>query len=258
MEQRHEPAAASDPGLLVPIYGTVAGYPVAAIVTAWANHIATDPPARFAPPLIGPHEHLLPAAAGVPFWPEARLPLAAALQAVPSSWYPARCALPVPGDLGGLPAGAPRARAAGQAVILSDGDEAIVISPMTVGGARMWTAERTPNTPAAPARLADVKREIMGAMEQAIVVAESAVLPRQEMSTDLAAIAEAPVPLPPGTAAPVVALARQSATVLAIVDAVMRHLDAGSDAAAVREALVPLGRAGRQGLSVAFSASDGH
>lgn len=258
MEQRHEPAAASDPGLLVPIYGTVAGYPAAAIVTAWAKHIAVDPPPRFVPPMIDPHEPLLPAAASVPFWPEARLPLVAALQAVPSSWYPARCALPVPGDLGGLPAGAPRALAAGQAVILAEGDDAVVISPMTVGGARMWTAERTANTPVAPAHLADVKREIMGAMEQAILVAESAVLPRREMSADLAAITETPVPLPPGTAAPVVALARQSATVLAIVAAVMRHLDASAEAEAVAQALVPLGRAGRRGLSVAFTAAAGH
>ena len=258
MEQRHGPAAASDPGLLVPIYGTVAGYPAAAAVTAWANHLAAGAPADFAPPLIDPQEPLLPAAAAVPFWPEARLPLADALQAVPHSWFPARCALPVPGDLGGLPAGATRALAAGQALILSAGDDTVVLSPMTVGGARMWTAERTPGTPVAPTRLADAKREIMGAMEQAILVAEAAVLPRRKMGADLAAITETPVPLPPGTAAEVVALARQAATVLTIVDAVMRNLEPGSDADAVRQALVPLGRAGRQGLSVAFSAVDGH
>lgn len=257
MKRRHDPATSIDaPGLLVAPYSAIAPYPPAAVLTAWANawhagRTSADQP----PDLFDLDEPVLAAAADTPFWPQARLPLGQALTAVPAAWWPARCCLPVPGDVGGLPAGAPRALSAGQAVVWSDSKSSVVLSPMTMpGGDRMWVAERAAASLTGTTDRREANASIMQALERCVTLAESSLLPRRSMAADaVARMSEMPVPLPPGTEAAVVGLARQSATVVAIVSAAMSGLPETSEAAELREALVPLGRAARLGLSVAFS-----
>lgn len=261
MERRHDPATSIDaPGLLVAPYSAVAPYPAAAILTAWANalHHGTAPQNQH-PRVINVDEPVLTAGADAPFWPQARLPLGTALRAVPESWWPARCCLPVPGDLGGLPAGVPRALSAGQAIVWTHSGESVVLSPMTMpGGDRMWVAERASTSAAALPDRREVKAAIMAALEQCVTLAESSLLPRRTMTAEaVATLAELPVPMPPGTDAATVALGRQSATLVAIVTTAMAALPETTEGAELRAALVPLGRAAREGLSVAFSASAG-
>lgn len=257
MERRHDPAISGiAPGLVVAPYSAIAPYPAAAVLTAWAN---ADRSAGWSqserPTLLSYDEPVLPAAAEVSFWPQARMPLGEALMAVPDNWWPARCALPVPGDPGGLPAGTPRALSAGQAVVWGHPEGSLVLSPVSMpGGDRMWWAERAPAAVTVPPDRREATRVIMTALEDCVTLAESSLLPRQLMaSAAVARIADLPVPLPPGSDAATVALARQSAIVVAVVAAAMTALPETSEAADVRAALAPLGRAARVGLSVAFS-----
>ena len=260
MDRRHNRATSiGAPGLLVAPYSAVAPYPDAAILTAWANAWHDGTVSTDHRRVIGLDEPVLAAAADAPFWPQARLSLRQALAAVGDSWWPAQCCLPVPGDLGGLPAGAHRALSAGQAVVWTHAGESVVLSPMAMpGGDRMWVAERAAASTQWPPDRREVNTAIMQALERCVTLAESSLLPRRESTAHtLARLSELPVPLPPGTEAAVVALARQSATVVAIVSAAVADLPPTSEAAELREALVPLGRAARQGLSVAFSATGG-
>lgn len=258
MERRHDPAVSgATPGLVVAPYSAIAPYPVAAVLTAWSN--AGHSRGWSSQTSLGPvslDEPVLPAAAEVPFWPQARMPLGEALVALPDKWWPARCALPVPGDPGGLPSGTPRALSAGQAVVWASREQSVVLSPVSMpGGDRMWWAESAPAVATAPPNQREAARAIMAALEECVALAESALLPRQVMaSSSVAQVSEQPVPLPPGSDAATVALARQSATVVVIVDTAMKSLPETSEAADVRQALAPLGRAARAGLSVAFSA----
>lgn len=259
MERRHDPAlSGTAPGLVVAPYSAISPYPVAAILTSWANAAHGARWARDAHlgDIVNLDEPVLPSAAEVSFWPEARIPLGDALKVIPEQWWPARSALPVPGDLGGLPAGATKALSAGQAVVWSHSDNSLVLSPISMpGGDRMWWAERTSTVAAPPPDQRQAARAIMVALEECVALAEAALLPRRMLaSTEIARVSELPVPLPPGSAADTVALARQAATLVAIVDAAMASLPETSEAAEVRAALAPLGRAARVGLSVAFSA----
>lgn len=261
MERRHDPATSSDaPGLVVAPHSAVSPYPPAAILTAWANagQVGHLPSHRHTSQ-VRLDEPVLPAAAEKPFWPQARLPLGQALAAIPDSWWPARCCLPVPGDPGGLPAGAPRALSAGQAVVWSQAGESLVLSPLVMpGGDRMWLAEQAATETPHPGDQRDATREIMHALERCVTLAESSLLPRQLLaSAAISQVSDLPVPLPPGAEGTTVALARQSATVVAIVSAAMASLPETSEAHQLREALVPLGRAARVGLSVAFSQPPG-
>ena len=261
MERRHDPAMfGAAPGLVVAPYSAVAPYPAAAVLASWANARLRDPQlANIIPPLINWDEPVLPAAAELSFWPQARVPLGQALALIPQPWWSARCVLPVPGDPGGLPAGCPRALSAGQAVVWSHLDTSVVLSPLEMpGGDRMWVAERASSAAAAPATARQANREIMAALERCVALAEAALLPRQTMASALVSqVADLPVPLPPDSEAATVALARQSATVIAIVATAMNDLPETSEAATLRDALAPLGRAARQGLSVAFSQNVG-
>lgn len=257
MERRHEPATAGRaPGLMVGPYSAVAPYPSAAVLTAWANaaHVAKAFAWRGSG-IVDSDEPVLPASAAVAFWPHARMSVSQALASLPEPWWPARCCLPVPGDLGGLPAGAPRALSAGQALVWSHDGEALVLSPMIMpGGDRMWLAERTRGVAGSSVDRRTASQRIMQALEECVELAESSLLPKQAMaSAEVSRVAELAVPLPPGADASAVALARQSATLVAIVSTAMSALPDTSEAARLREALVPLGAAARLGLSVAFS-----
>lgn len=235
-------------------------YPRAAILTAWFNAISfgavpdlTECPAAL------PTDPFHGSETGVPGWQHARLPLGTAL-AVLGDTGPAYCALPVPGDPGGLPAGAARATDAGQAMILPLPDCSIVITPTSVAGERtVWQATRTDVVPVPTTDLRAERLRIMEFLADAVHAAAAATLPtRDPRDVEQHMHRLRHVPMPPGSAGAAVELARSSATLLAVVQGALAVLpDHGTDAAAVRTALTPLGAAGRRALAVAFSQAGG-
>lgn len=238
-------------------------YPRAAILTAWFNAwrsgvvdgLASSEDLRADDPCHS-HDGLLNGAGG------GRRPLGETLAALPAT-TPARCALSVPGDPDGLPPLARRAAAAGQAMLVGLPDErTAVFSPTSLGDRRtLWHAEVVPGP--LPATTSDVRTERLRMMEllpAAIATAESATLPGAP-STDVARkmAAAAAVPLPPGSAGSAVNLARTAASLLVIVDAALTVglPPSNTEAEHVRSTLIPLGRAGRRALAVAFTFAGG-
>jgi hypothetical protein len=235
-------------------------YPRAAVLTAWLNAMSARAVADLTDcPAAQPTDPFHGSEAGVPGWQHARMPLGAALAALAGTG-PAFCALPVPGDAGGLPAGLPRAAGAGQAMIIPLRDAAIVITPTSVAGDRtVWHATRAAPVPMPSTDLRSERLRIMELLTEAVHTAAAATLPvADSRSVEHRLERLRRVPMPPGSAGAAVELARSSATLLAIVDGAVTALpDHGSDAAQVRSALTPLGAAGRRGLAVAFSQAGG-
>jgi hypothetical protein len=199
---------------------------------------------------------LLPGAGG------GRRPLGETLAALPTTTA-ARCVLSVPGDPDGLPPQAHRGAQSGQAMVVGlPGRRTAVLSPTVLGGGRtVWHAEVVDGSPPPPT--GDIRSERLRMMEllpEAVAAAERATLPDAESAEVARRMAEvATVPLPPGSAGSAVNLARTAASLLTIVDAALRDgLPPGHrEADAVRSSLIPLGRAGRRALAVAFTCAGG-
>lgn len=250
-----EPQHRSAPGLTTAAHATVAPYPDAAVVTAWFNAyrdgvISAPLPA----PGIGLEEPLITTEASGLMWSEARLPLGVALARLE---WPERAwvALPVPGDVDGVPAGCPRALSAGQAMVLGGADRSLVLVPQRLtSGDRMWFAVSAGGTTRRVPDVRTARQQIMSALEDAVLTAESRVLPlRGAAGAATRAVQQSPVPLPPGTAGNLVALASQSAMLVTLAEEFTRT-EVGSTDGEVGAKVRSLGRLGRHGLAVAFSA----
>ncbi len=231
-------------------------YPRAGILTAWLNAIeagAVDGLAEC--PAIRPDEPFHAEAAGAPAWNRLTLTVGEALAcraadpALPAG--PARCALPVPGDVGGLPSGCPGALSVGQAMIVSDLTSSVVVWPVGRG----WHAVRADPIPTYSDDVRSARLRVMTELATAVTVLEDATLPtarRSELNRRLVDLEV--VPLPPGSAPAAVELARSSARLLAICDVVLAgQTDRTAAATALHTTLDPLGRVGRAALATAFS-----
>jgi len=252
MAQRRDRSRTGEPGLHTPPYAAVGAYPPAAVATAWYNArrsmlVPFDTPI----PGIGHDEPLITAEAGVASWPDVRMPLGPALGALSSTSGWATAALPVPGDVQGIQS--TRALAAGQAlVIAADYDVLIVVPEFLPGGDRLWHASRVPTQRLPPADLGAAKRQLMTALESAVVNAEQAALPIQRTSGSVTRVVQQlPVPLPPGTSAEMIALAAKAAVSVTLAGELLSSDDELPDE--VRTAIDDLGRAGRHALAVTFS-----
>lgn len=250
-----DPLSRADPGLTSAPHATVAPYPVAAVLTAWFNAFRTGLlPAPLPAGGVSAREPLITTDADRPEWMDTRIPLGAALQAL--QWHePAWVALPVPGDVAGVPAGCERALAAGQAMVLGGRTESLVIVPHTLpGGDRLWHAVRAGGTSPQAIDVRTTRQHIMAALEDTVLAAEAAVLPAREASATVArTVQRTAVPMPPGTPGALVSLASQSAVLSALAT---EFLNASSPppSQGVAAKMQTLGRLGRQGLAVAFSA----
>ena len=252
MVQRRDRARTGEPGLHTPPYTAVGAYPPAAVATAWYNArrsmlVPLDTPM----PGISDDEPLITAEANVAAWPDVRMPLGRALAALSTASGWASAVLPVPGDVHGIQS--PRALAAGQALVIADGDDVLVVAPEFLpGGDRLWRACRVHSQRLSLADLGSVKRHLMAALESAVVGAEQAALPVQRTSGSVTrAVQQLPVPMPPGTSAEIIALAAKAAISVTLAGELLGSNDELS--AEVRTTIDDLGRAGRHALAVAFS-----
>lgn len=167
-------------------------------------------------------------------------------------------AFPAPGDPVGLRGPATFTTAAvdaGEAVLLLGAEAGWV--PATVGRAVEWTVHEATRRP--PADLGDADRELRAAVrETAEGLARLDVARWRPEVADLLhdLRAGAPVPAPPGVPARAHDLARRSLHLSEVVDVALADEGAAvsaSEIAARRDALVPLDRAVRRGLTAAFS-----
>lgn len=250
-----DPLSRADPGLTTAPHTTVAPYPAAAVLTAWFNAFRSG---ILHAPLpadgLSAREPLITTEAQRPEWAHTRIPLGVALTAL--QWgEPAWVALPVPGDVSGVPAGCERAMAAGQAMVLGGRTESLVLVPHTLpGGDRLWYAVRAGSTSPQAVDVRTTRQQIMAALEDAVLVAEAAVLPaRQSAATAARKVQNSAVPMPPRTPGTLVTLASQSAVLSVLAT---EYLNGSSPATPpdVATRMQTLGRLGRQGLAVAFSA----
>lgn len=260
MAQQHPTPARARPGFELAPHTVVELYPRAAVLTAWFNAMTSGAvPDLIDCPAAQPSDPFHGSEAGIPEWRDARLPLGAAL-ALLTDVRPAHCALPVPGDLGGLPAGVPRAAGAGQAMLIPVPDATVVITPTSVAGGRtVWHATRAPAVPPPVVDLRNERLQIMELLAEAVRTAADATLPAADgRSVEREVELLRRVPMPPGSAGAAVELARSSATLMTIVAGALAALpDHGADATRVRATLTPLGAAGRRALAVAFSCAGG-
>lgn len=257
------------PGLGVQPHGTVELYPRAGVLTAWFNAAQAARTALALPPALPRVPRADDAFHGeeaeLSAWPLARLELVPALDSLMRHLWasgvdagPARCVLPVPGDPAGLPPGAARAAAAGQAMLVPITDGALVVSPtIAADGSAVWHAQRAPQAAPWAPDVRAARLEINELLATAIAAIEDAALPAAngDLAQRRVAALAAP-PLPPGSSADAVALARSSATLVAVVESALTAFDpAGSARAQLAALLVPLGAAGRRALATALSAT---
>ena len=261
---------APPPALVTPPHSAVEVYPRAAVLTAWVNAVgvrAVDGLAEC--PVLDPGDPFsigLSSANGAPdfAWVPGRMTLGEAVATWPHR-EPAQCTLPVPGDVSGLPANAAGALAAGQAAVVPSVHAALVVWPSVAGDAStVWRA--IAGGPVARADL-DVRHARLSVMDRLTeaVAHFDATGPvrssRDEVARRMAALDV--VPMPPESQPAAVALARLSAQLLVIVDAVLNPGTAAGSPPAVnqaardqaKQALAPLGRVGRSALATAFSAT---
>jgi hypothetical protein len=251
-----EPAQRWAPGLSTTAHTTVAPYPAAAVLTSWFNAFSAGQIAAAVPaPGISPDEPVMTTEADVAGWLHSRIPLGVALASI--TWpVPATAALPVPGDVGGIPPGCQRALAAGEAMVLGGQDRSLLFVPSVLpGGNRLWHAVSAGAVSPPPVDIGALRRQIMSALEEAVTVAEDAVFPlRAKAGAATRAVQDTAVPLPPGSPAEIVSLASQSAVLVTLADELLRDADT-SDVAGIGAQIRTLGRLGRHGLAVAFSAT---
>ncbi len=236
-------------------------YPRAAVLTSWFNAWQAGVVDGLAEcPVVRPDDPFHGAEAGLPMWQHARLPLGTALSLL-STDSQAFAVLPVPGDPAGLPSPvAPRAADAGQAMMIPLDHGTVVVTPtMTAEQRTVWHASLVRSRLSLGGDVRSERLTVMELLADAVAIVESATLPitdGQATSRQVAGLAA--VPMPPGSAGGAVELARSSATLLTIVAGALAALGrAGGDSAELRDALVPLGRAGRRALAVAFSRAGG-
>lgn len=244
-----------DAGTAIPWYGVAELPPRAGVLTAWFNSPAADIDDC---PVLAGENPFNGSAVGLDSWSSPRQPLRTALpdlQSVASG--PARCVLPVPGDLGGAPATLRLAITAGQAVVVPVGTASIVVVPTSVGSpdAAVWQAQRIDSVvPAAPS-VREARLEVLALTTDAIELLSSAPAPardERELARRLAELDR--LPLPPGMSGRAAALATDSARLLAIVAAAAAGADPGtSSGRLLLRAVAPLAAAGRRGLASALS-----
>lgn len=264
--------------LVTPPHAAVEVYPRAAVLTAWVNAIAAGAVDGLAEcPVLDPSDpfsvgtRAIPATPDAPGWLAGRWTLGEAVTAWPHR-ESAQCALPVPGDLAGLPADVPGALAAGQAVVVPGSDAAWVLWPSVAGETgTIWRAATGPPVARADRDVRHARLTVMARLTEAVAYFEATGpvrSSRDNVARRMAALDT--VPMPPESDAAAVALARLSAQLLVIVDAVLNPYPTVSDSRRVvdpspapgqtthdqvAQTLAPLGRVGRSALATAFSAT---
>lgn len=249
-----DPLSGAQPGLTTATHATVAPYPVAGVLTAWFNAFKSGAiRSMFPAPGISEREPLITTEADIPAWEDTRISLGDALPGL--DWgEPGWVALPVPGDVAGVPAGCTRALLAGQAMVLGSRSDSLVLVPHTLpGGDRLWHAVRAGAVAPYAPDVRAIRQQIMVALEDAALTAEAAVMPvRDAAATTARRVQSSPVPMPPGTSGALVSLASQSA-VLTVLAETFLNGNSVPDSDSVATKVQTLGRLGRHGLAVAFS-----
>ncbi len=260
--------------LVTPPHSAVEVYPRAAVLTAWVNAVCAGVVDGLAEcPALNPRDPFSaaldsPYSAHHPAWTFARMTLGEAVATWPTR-ASAQCALPVPGDVAGLPADAVAARSAGQALVVPGPDFALVVWPSAAGDVTsVWRATTGMAVARADRDIRHARQLVMERLTEAVASFEASGpvrSSREHVARRISALDA--VPMPPESHPAAVSLARLSAQLLVIVDAALQPhapntlpthdnpTNPTNPHDSTTRALAPLGRVGRAALATAFSAT---